>query len=45
MPDGTMVYPGHRYSAPASATIDAIRHDNYVYAPANKDQWLAAFSR
>ena len=45
MPQGTVVYPGHRYSAPSSATIDAIRESNYVYGPSNKDQWLATFGR
>jgi glyoxylase-like metal-dependent hydrolase (beta-lactamase superfamily II) len=43
MPDGTVVYPGHRYSAPSSATIDAIRESNYVYRPTSKQQWLAMF--
>ena len=27
VPDDTILYPGHRYSAPSSATIDAIRAD------------------
>ena len=44
MPEGTVVYPGHRYSAPASATIDAIRESNYVYSPSSKEQWLQIFS-
>jgi glyoxylase-like metal-dependent hydrolase (beta-lactamase superfamily II) len=43
MPDGTVVYPGHRYSTPSSATIDAIRESNYVYRPTSKQQWLAMF--
>ena len=45
MPEGTVVFPGHRYSAPSSATIDAIRESNYVYSPSSKDQWLSMFSR
>lgn len=44
MPTGTVVYPGHRYSAAPSATIDSIRDDNYVFRARSKDQWLAAFS-
>ncbi len=43
MPEGTVVFPGHRYSQPSSATIDAIRESNYVYRPKNKDQWLTMF--
>ena len=43
MPEGTVVYPGHRYSAPSSATIDAIRQHNYVYRPSTKEQWLTMF--
>jgi glyoxylase-like metal-dependent hydrolase (beta-lactamase superfamily II) len=44
MPEGTVVYPGHRYSLPSSATIDAIREQNYVYRPKSKEQWLTMFS-
>ena len=43
MPEGTVVFPGHRYSAPSSATIDAIKQQNYVYRPQNKQQWLTMF--
>lgn len=43
MPEGTVVYPGHRYSTPSSATIDAIRQQNYVYRPTSKQQWLTMF--
>ncbi len=45
MPDGTIVFPGHRYSAPSSATIDAIRESNYVYRPNSAEQWMAMFGR
>ena len=45
MPSGTVVYPGHRYSVPSSATIDAIRESNYVFRPSSKQEWLAAFGR
>ncbi|MEI7548525.1 MAG: MBL fold metallo-hydrolase [Actinomycetota bacterium] len=43
MPDGTVVFPGHRYSAPSSATIDTIRESNYVFRPRTKEQWLRMF--
>jgi len=43
MPDGTVVFPGHRYSQPSSATIDAIRESNYVFRPRTKEQWLMMF--
>jgi hypothetical protein len=45
MPEGTVVYPGHRYSVPSSATIDIIRESNYVYRPSSKEQWLTMFGR
>jgi hydroxyacylglutathione hydrolase len=43
LPDGTIVYPGHRYSLPSSATIEAIREDNYVFRPTSQAAWLAMF--
>ena len=43
MPDGTVVYPGHRYSAPSCATIEAVRSSNYVFRPSSKEQWLTMF--
>ena len=43
MPDGTVVFPGHRYSLPSSATIDTIRESNYVFRPRTKEQWLMMF--
>jgi hydroxyacylglutathione hydrolase len=45
MPEGTVVFPGHRYSMPSSATIDAIKESNYVYRPRSKEQWLTMFGR
>jgi glyoxylase-like metal-dependent hydrolase (beta-lactamase superfamily II) len=44
MPEGTVVYPGHRYSVPSSATIESIRESNYVYRPRSKEQWLTMFA-
>ncbi|MBI5090219.1 MAG: MBL fold metallo-hydrolase [Actinobacteria bacterium] len=43
LPDGTIVYPGHRYSQPSSATIDAIRETNFVFKPASMDAWMQWF--
>src|SRR5688500_400330 len=33
LPADTVVYPGHRYSVPSSATMQAITEMNYVYRP------------
>jgi glyoxylase-like metal-dependent hydrolase (beta-lactamase superfamily II) len=43
LPGDVVVYPGHRYSMPSSATMDAIKDMNYVYRPSSKEQWLAMF--
>jgi hydroxyacylglutathione hydrolase len=45
MPSGTIVYPGHRYSQPSSATIDAVTESNYVYRTRSRDAWLQWFGR
>ena len=45
LPDGTVVFPGHRYAVPSSATIEAIREQNYVFKPSSKDQWITMFGR
>lgn len=43
MPTETIVYPGHRYSLPSSATMEAIRDTNYVLQPKTAEQWLQMF--
>jgi hypothetical protein len=43
MPTSTVVYPGHRYSEPSSATLQSIRDNNYVFRPQSADQWLQIF--
>jgi glyoxylase-like metal-dependent hydrolase (beta-lactamase superfamily II) len=43
LPTDTIVFPGHRYSMPSSASMEAIREQNYVYRPSGKDQWLMMF--
>jgi glyoxylase-like metal-dependent hydrolase (beta-lactamase superfamily II) len=43
LPEGTVIYPGHRYSIPSSATMSSIREQNYVFKPSSKQQWLSMF--
>jgi glyoxylase-like metal-dependent hydrolase (beta-lactamase superfamily II) len=43
MPADTIVYPGHRYSQPPSATLESIRENNYVFRPKSAEQWLQMF--
>jgi hydroxyacylglutathione hydrolase len=45
MPTATIVYPGHRYSLPSSATLESIRESNYVFQPQSAEQWLQMFGR
>jgi glyoxylase-like metal-dependent hydrolase (beta-lactamase superfamily II) len=45
LPDGTVVFPGHRYSPPTSATMSSIREQNFVFKPASKQQWMSMFGR
>ena len=43
MPTATIVYPGHRYSLPSSATLESIRESNYVFQPTSVEQWMQMF--
>lgn len=43
LPDDIVVYPGHRYSMPASAPLATVRQQNYVFRPGNRQQWLSMF--
>jgi hydroxyacylglutathione hydrolase len=43
LPDDTIVYPGHMYSAPSSGTMSALREQNYVFKPKSKDMWMQWF--
>jgi glyoxylase-like metal-dependent hydrolase (beta-lactamase superfamily II) len=43
LPDDTAVLPGHRYSVPSSATMEAVRSMNVVYRPQTKQAWLTMF--
>jgi hydroxyacylglutathione hydrolase len=44
LPTDTIVYPGHRYSQPSSATMEAITRSNYVYRPNSAEQWMQMFA-
>ncbi len=44
LPAETVVYPGHRYSPPPSATLESIRDNNYVFRPKSAAQWLQMFA-
>jgi glyoxylase-like metal-dependent hydrolase (beta-lactamase superfamily II) len=39
LPDDTVLYPGHRYSAESSATMGDTRAHNYVFRVPTIDQW------
>jgi hydroxyacylglutathione hydrolase len=43
LPDDTVLYPGHRYSEPASASMGEVRHANYVYKPPTRQAWMEWF--
>ena len=43
VPDDTVLYPGHLYSAEPSASLGEVRQRNYVFRPRTKDQWMMMF--
>jgi hydroxyacylglutathione hydrolase len=45
VPDDTILYPGHLYSADPSASMGDTRRTNYVYRFQTPDQWLSFFAR
>ncbi len=45
LPADTIVYPGHRYSQPSSATMDAIVATNYVFKPPSLAGWQQMFGQ
>jgi glyoxylase-like metal-dependent hydrolase (beta-lactamase superfamily II) len=45
VPDDTVLFPGHLYSAAPSATMGETRRVNYVLAPRTPEQWLRLFGR
>ncbi|MGI8752426.1 MAG: MBL fold metallo-hydrolase [Acidimicrobiales bacterium] len=44
LPDDVVVYPGHRYSAPASEPMSEVRAINVALRPTTQEQWLAMFA-
>jgi glyoxylase-like metal-dependent hydrolase (beta-lactamase superfamily II) len=45
LPDSTVVYPGHRYSVPSTATLAAVKDINMVFKPPTKEAWMSVFGR
>lgn len=45
VPEDTLVYPGHLYSAEPSAPMGETRRTNMVFRPRTADEWLAIFGR
>lgn len=43
IPDDAVLFPGHLYSAEASATMGETRRLNYVFKPKTLEQWLTMF--
>ncbi len=43
VPDETVLYPGHMYSAEPSAPMGDVRRTNVVYRPRSRDQWMMMF--
>jgi len=43
VPDDTVLFPGHLYSAEPSATMGATRKWNFVFKPRTEADWLAMF--
>jgi glyoxylase-like metal-dependent hydrolase (beta-lactamase superfamily II) len=43
VPDDAVLFPGHLYSAEASATMGETRQWNYVFRPRSAQEWLAMF--
>ena len=45
VPDETVLYPGHLYSADPSATLGETRARNYVFQPKTLEDWMRYFGR
>jgi glyoxylase-like metal-dependent hydrolase (beta-lactamase superfamily II) len=43
MPDDTVLFPGHMYSAEPFAPMSDVRQYNFVFRPRSKEQWLMMF--
>jgi glyoxylase-like metal-dependent hydrolase (beta-lactamase superfamily II) len=45
VPDDTVLYPGHLYSADPSASMGETRARNYVFQPQSLEDWMRYFGR
>ncbi len=45
IPDDTVLFPGHLYSAEPSAPMSDVRQFNHALAPVSQEQWLSMFAR
>jgi glyoxylase-like metal-dependent hydrolase (beta-lactamase superfamily II) len=45
VPDETVLFPGHLYSADPSATMGETRARNYVFQPKSLEDWMRYFGR
>ena len=45
MPDDTVLFPGHLYSAEPSAPMGEVRQYNFVFRPKTPEQWLMMFGQ
>jgi glyoxylase-like metal-dependent hydrolase (beta-lactamase superfamily II) len=43
VPDDTLLFPGHLYSAESSQSMGQTRKENWVLAPRSPQEWLAIF--
>lgn len=43
LPDETIVFPGHQYSAPPAAHLGEVKEINYVFKPRSREAWLSMF--
>lgn len=43
VPDDTIVFPGHLYSAAPSAPMGDTRRTNFVFRPRSAEEWVAVF--
>ena len=43
VPDDTVLYPGHMYSAEPNAPMGDVRHTNVVFRPRTCEQWMTMF--
>ena len=43
LPDDTIVFPGHQYSAPPAAHLGEVKEVNYVFKPRSREAWMSMF--